>query len=336
MQTTNPGNDRRRVLCFLVDRPLPLDLLPADAVRFIPVQLRFAYSACSQPDDGDSLQFPPTTPFVQTPKPSGVAADPAARRDRLVCVISPTISKGTGDHYDLASIGTPAASAEIDVETIFAMLRDVPHNAHVDRPRQATRAPVRCSELLGLGSLARPACSEPTRFVRVIDDLDRPWNAGLSLDESSPFQHLNHLVRGRSRHEEVTCYIRFGWRDPISEEVRGDELEVVPLTPRGLGTVGTAARRTRGRTALQGCRNVAITHAHCKDGIVGEVNVIRSASGWLTWDTVFPVTSFVMSAVSMPDLSIAATSYALTPWPEAQRAGSAARPRRGPSAATGG
>jgi hypothetical protein len=38
----------------LVDISLPLDLLPADAVRFIPVQFRLPHSACPQPDDGGS------------------------------------------------------------------------------------------------------------------------------------------------------------------------------------------------------------------------------------------------------------------------------------------
>src|SRR2546426_11194631 len=81
MQTTNSAAERRRGLPLLVKIPLALDFLAADAMRLIPVHLRFAYLSTAQSDERNSLELAPTARAIQPAEPRQVP-DALARSDR--------------------------------------------------------------------------------------------------------------------------------------------------------------------------------------------------------------------------------------------------------------
>jgi hypothetical protein len=96
MQTTNRGVERRRLLRLLIDISLPLDLLPADAVCFVPVQLSLAYSASLKPDNSNSFQLPPTATSVQPSRassrillPTAIVLDPGQDDGQVLRALGP-------------------------------------------------------------------------------------------------------------------------------------------------------------------------------------------------------------------------------------------------------
>ena len=97
MQTTNGDRGLRRGRDALVDIPLAFHLFPADAMRFIPVELRLAGRPASQPDQSNSLEFTPTPPTVEPAQALGfLILGPTAMV--WTWPISPTILNGIPAH----------------------------------------------------------------------------------------------------------------------------------------------------------------------------------------------------------------------------------------------
>lgn len=78
MHTTNLALGVRRGLRRpLVDIPLPLDFFPADAMRFIPVQLRLAHRSAFESYQRYALHFTPPARAIESPKPLEIPDTPA-------------------------------------------------------------------------------------------------------------------------------------------------------------------------------------------------------------------------------------------------------------------
>ena len=104
MQTANLTAGRRRDLRDLADIPLLLGFLSADAVRFIPVQLRSSDSSAAQSHNGNAFHLPPMPPAVQPAKPMPIS-DTWAFRDR----------RDVGDLADDLETHWPRLGLRVDV-----------------------------------------------------------------------------------------------------------------------------------------------------------------------------------------------------------------------------
>src|SRR5437016_4586657 len=76
-----------------------------------------------------------------------------------------------------------------------------------DRPRRANASPGPVQRIVGPQTASCARLLRTNEMLLVIDDCDRTWDAALSGNEPLPLQHLDHLVRGRGRYEEVPCDI---------------------------------------------------------------------------------------------------------------------------------
>jgi hypothetical protein len=176
------------MLRLLVDISLALDLLPADPVRFIPVQLRLPDSPCAQPHKSDPLQLPPPTSAIQPLEPGDIS-DSAAHCDRRD-LISPTISKGISNHYGWSVMTAPT------------LIRRISHNAKALSGRRSRSVQTACYaaslSLTASTAVAHASCSLALTRVRSEHPQQKSNNENARKRDFSIGMTFHH----RAKHEE--------------------------------------------------------------------------------------------------------------------------------------
>lgn len=158
MQTTNRAAGRRRGVRRLVEVALPLELFPADAVCFIPVEFCFPDPAAPQSDQSDSFHRAPASPPIQ-------------RRSRGRARIRlPTARPLATCHR-----GTPASDAPLMAPTPCAAERSRSGRGEQSEARSAGPRGCRLTDRAPRPSPARPACRVAASRVRP-DGPSRPLN----------------------------------------------------------------------------------------------------------------------------------------------------------------